>query len=758
MMGKMAEHIVTLAEGLASQQHSEFTTVEHILSALLSDKATIATLEKADVDVDSLKEETYQLIGELALTAPNGNNEPKQSLGFKRLIKHAEFQAMGGGVGIVDEGHLLLSIFSERDTQALFLLKKHNAVLLTIRRVLSHGTTSTSPGAIKKEQNKPEQEGWGVTPAGENDENGEAAPAEPSMLEQFTTNLNALAADGKIDPIIGRSSEILRAQQILCRRRKNNPLFVGQPGVGKTAIAEGIAKQIVEGNVPKRILNNIIFSLDMGALIAGTKFRGEFEERLKGVLAELETVEGAVLFIDEIHTIVGAGAAGGSAMDASNILKPALANGNLKCMGATTYQEYRGVFEKDKALARRFQKIDVKEPSIDETVLILQGLQSRYEEHHEVTFTVDALKTAAELSARYINDRFLPDKAIDVIDEAGAVECLRDDDERKSVIDTAEIEAMIAKIANIPPKQVSTDDRDVLRNISDDLKQVVFGQDKAIEELATAVKMGRAGLGNEDKPIGSFLFAGPTGVGKTEVSRQLAAIMGIELVRFDMSEYMERHTISRLIGAPPGYVGFDQGGLLTEAVNKNPHAVILLDEIEKAHPDVFNLLLQVMDHGTLTDTNGRSADFRNVVFIMTTNAGSAVSSRSTMGFVSQDHRSDGMEALKHVFSPEFRNRLDAVIQFDALEPSVITHVVDKFLLELTAQLKNKNVVMTVNKKGRTWLAVNGYDKLMGARPMARLIRESIKKGLADELLFGSLADGGTVEISANAKGLTFSIK
>jgi len=754
MMGKVAEHIITLAKSIANQQNSEYTTVEHVLSALLSNSSTITTLEKANVDVDSLKEDIYQTIGEFALTAQGDKNEHKQSLGFKRLIKNAEFQAMGGGVGVVDEGHLLLSIFSERDSHALFLLKKHNAELLTIRRVLSHGTTSTSPTSIKFGQNKPQKEDGEVYSDG-----GvvESESPEPSMLEQFTTNLNALAANGKIDPIIGRTSEILRAQQILCRRRKNNPLFVGQPGVGKTAIAEGIAKHIVEGSVPKRILNNIIYSLDMGALIAGTKFRGEFEERLKGVLAELESVEGAVLFIDEIHTIVGAGAAGGSVMDASNILKPALANGNLKCMGATTYQEYRGVFEKDKALARRFQKIDVKEPSIDETVLILQGLQSRYEEHHEVEFTVDALKAAADLSARYINDRFLPDKAIDVIDEAGAVECLRDD-ERKTVIDAVEIEAMIAKIANIPPTQVSTDDRDVLRNISDDLKQVVFGQDKAVEELATAVKMGRAGLGNEDKPIGSFLFAGPTGVGKTEVSRQLALLMGIELVRFDMSEYMERHTVSRLIGAPPGYVGFDQGGLLTEAVNKNPHAVILLDEIEKAHPDVFNLLLQVMDHGTLTDTNGRSADFRNVVFIMTTNAGSAVSSRSTMGFVAQDHRSDGMEALKHVFSPEFRNRLDAVIQFDPLEPSVITHVVDKFLHELTTQLKKKNVVMTVNKKGRAWLAVNGYDKLMGARPMARLIRESIKKGLADELLFGSLADGGTVEISANAQGLTFSIK
>jgi len=576
-------------------------------------------------------------------------------------------------------------------------------------------------------------------------------------LESFASNLNELARLGRIDPLIGRREEIERTIQILCRRRKNNPLLVGEAGVGKTAIAEGLAKMIVDGEVPEVLSKSTIYALDLGSLIAGTKYRGDFEKRLKAVLAQLRKERHAILFIDEIHTIIGAGAASGGVMDASNLIKPMLASGEMKCIGSTTYQEYRGIFEKDRALARRFQKIDVVEPTIEETYQILRGLKSRFEEHHEVKYADKALRVAVDLSARYINDRHLPDKAIDVIDEAGASQRLLPAAKRKKVINVTDIETIIAKIARIPPKTVSSSDKDTLRNLDRDLKLVVFGQDEAISTLATAIKMARAGLGNEQKPIGSFLFAGPTGVGKTEVTRQLAKIMGIELIRFDMSEYMERHTVSRLIGAPPGYVGFDQGGLLTDAILKHPHAVLLLDEIEKAHPDVFNLLLQVMDHGTLTDNNGRKADFRNVILVMTTNAGAELMERPSIGFTSQDHSSDGMEAIKRMFSPEFRNRLDMVVQFKPLTPVTIAQVVDKFLIELEAQLESKKVTLEVDTEGRTWLAGRGYDPKMGARPMARIIQEHIKRPLAEELLFGRLVNGGHVTVTADCDHLRVEI-
>ncbi|MGD8594640.1 MAG: AAA family ATPase, partial [Gammaproteobacteria bacterium] len=576
--------------------------------------------------------------------------------------------------------------------------------------------------------------------------------------ESYATNLNQMAMRGKIDPLIGRKDEIDRTLQVLCRRRKNNPLFVGEAGVGKTALAEGLAKRIVDGEVPEVISDAVIYSLDLGSLLAGTKYRGDFEKRLKAVLTQLKKQPGSILFIDEIHTIIGAGAASGGAMDASNLIKPVLASGELKCIGSTTYQEYRGIFEKDRALARRFQKIDVPEPSVEEAIQILDGLRSRFEEHHDVKFTRQALRSAVELAERYINERHLPDKAIDVIDEAGATQRLLPVSKRKKTIGAKDIEAVVAKIARIPPKQVSSSDIEGLRNLERDLKLVVYGQDEAITTLSSAIKMARAGLGVDQKPIGSFLFAGPTGVGKTEVTRQLAKIMGIELLRFDMSEYMERHTVSRLIGAPPGYVGFDQGGLLTEEINKHPHAVVLLDEIEKAHPDVFNLLLQVMDHGTLTDTNGRKADFRNVILIMTTNAGAELMARPSIGFTQQDHATDGMEMIKKTFTPEFRNRLDAIVQFKSLDATTISHVVDKFLYELENQLAEKKVIMHVDEEARQWLAEHGYDEKMGARPMARIIKENIKKPLAEELLFGQLANGGNVEVTVEDGKIKFELE
>jgi ATP-dependent Clp protease ATP-binding subunit ClpA len=644
----------------------------------------------------------------------------------------------------VTGANVLVAIFNEQESQAVYLLNSQDVHRLDVVNFIAHGISQVEDSDPAAEQRE------------EMDGGAEGAPA--SALESYASNLNELARADRIDPLVGRAFEIERAAQILCRRRKNNPLLVGEPGVGKTAIAEGLARMIVEEKVPEPLLDATVYSLDLGALLAGTKYRGDFEKRLKNLLSELRKQDNAILFIDEIHTIIGAGAASGGVMDASNLLKPMLASGELKCMGSTTFTEYRTIFEKDRALSRRFQKIDVVEPSVEDTVGILKGLKSRFEAHHNVVYTDAALKTAAELSARYINDRFLPDKAIDVIDEVGAWQRLRPEGERKETIDQADVEAIVAKIARIPPKQVSSSDKEVLQNLERDLKMTVFGQEDAIDTISAAIKLSRAGLKADHKPIGSFMFAGPTGVGKTEVSRQLARALGVELVRFDMSEYMERHTVSRLIGAPPGYVGFDQGGLLTEAVTKTPHCVLLLDEIEKAHPEVFNILLQVMDNASLTDNNGRKADFRNVIVIMTTNAGAEVLNKRTIGFTEQDQSTDGMEMLKKVFSPEFRNRLDGIIQFSALTPEVILGVVDKFLVELQAQLDEKAVVLDVDDGARRWLADKGYDKDMGARPMARLIQEQIKKPLAEKLLFGELADrGGQVRITAGDDGLVLTV-
>jgi ATP-dependent Clp protease ATP-binding subunit ClpA len=632
----------------------------------------------------------------------------------------------------VGPGNVLVSIFGEKQSQAVYLLGLQDITRLDVVHYLSHRVPKLQREKTNAEEGAPIEEGGG-------------AP-EPGALERFTTNLNTLAAEGSIDPLIGRELEIERTVQILCRRRKNNPLFVGEAGVGKTALAEGLARLIVERKVPEILRDCTIYALDMGSLIAGTKYRGDFEKRLKGVIAELKKQPGAILFIDEIHTVIGAGAASGGVMDASNLIKPVLQNGELRCIGSTTYTEFRGIFEKDHALARRFQKVDIVEPSKEETVAILRGLKSRFEEHHGVKYADEALVAAAELASRHINDRHLPDKAIDVIDEAGAHCRLQPEASRPKVVDVELIQNIVAKIARIPPKNVSASDRDALRTLERDLKLVIFGQDNAIEALAAAIKMSRSGLGDETKPIGSFLFSGPTGVGKTEVTRQLALTMGVELIRFDMSEYMERHTVSRLIGAPPGYVGFDQGGLLTEAITKNPHCVLLFDEIEKAHPEVFNLLLQVMDHGTLTDNNGRKADFRNVTIVMTTNAGAQEMSRASVGFTEQDHSSDGMEVIKKIFSPEFRNRLDAIIQFQPLDDKSIARVVDKLVLELEAQLEKNNVTIELEPAARDWIAAKGYDRSMGARPMARIIQEHIKRPLAEELLFGKLKDGGHVRV------------
>jgi ATP-dependent Clp protease ATP-binding subunit ClpA len=654
------------------------------------------------------------------------------------VLQRAVFHVQQSGRKEVAPGNVLVAIFGEKQSQAVYLLGLQDVTRLDVVHYLSHRVP------------KLHREKTGADDGASIEEGG--AGTEPGALERFTTNLNALAREGAIDPLIGRELEIERTVQILCRRRKNNPLFVGEAGVGKTALAEGLARLIVEGKVPEILRDCTIYALDMGSLIAGTKYRGDFEKRLKGVIAELKKQPGAILFIDEIHTVIGAGAASGGVMDASNLIKPVLANGELRCIGSTTYTEFRGIFEKDHALARRFQKIDVVEPTTAETVEILRGLKSRFEEHHGVTYADDALVAAAELASRHINDRHLPDKAIDVIDEAGAHCRLQPEAERQKVIDVELIQNIVAKIARIPPKNVSASDRDALRTLERDLKLVIFGQDQAIEALAAAIKMSRSGLGDERKPVGSFLFSGPTGVGKTEVTRQLALTMGVELIRFDMSEYMERHTVSRLIGAPPGYVGFDQGGLLTEAITKNPHCVLLFDEIEKAHPEVFNLLLQVMDHGTLTDNNGRKADFRNVTIVMTTNAGAQEMSRASVGFTQQDHSTDGMEVIKRIFSPEFRNRLDAIIQFAALDEKSIARVVDKLIVELEAQLEKNEVTIELEPAAREWIAARGYDKTMGARPMARIIQEHIKRPLAEELLFGKLKAGGHVRVDRAADG------
>jgi ATP-dependent Clp protease ATP-binding subunit ClpA len=742
MLSKELEFTLNLAFKEAREKSHEFMTVEHLLYALLGNPSAVEVLRACGADIEQLKKELVRFLDETTpLLSPEDTRETQPTLGFQRVLQRAVFHVQSSDRNEVTGANVLVAIFSEQESQAVYFLNKLNITRLDVVNYISHGISKVG------EQSDESLEG---TETGAEVEEGQKQP-----LESFASNLNELAAQGKIDPLIGRRPEVRRTIQILCRRRKNNPLFVGEAGVGKTALAEGLAKMIVEGEVPDVLLGSTIYSLDLGSLVAGTKYRGDFEKRFKAVLAQLRREQGAILFIDEIHTIIGAGAASGGVMDASNLIKPMLASGELKCIGSTTYQEFRGIFEKDHALSRRFQKIDISEPSVEETYEILKGLRPRFEEHHKVKYSPRALRAAAELADRYINDRHLPDKAVDVIDEAGASQRLRKPSRRKKTIGVGDIETIIAQMARIPAKTVTVSDKETLRNLERDLKMVVYGQDTAIETLASAIKMSRSGLGTSDRPIGSYLFAGPTGVGKTEVTRQLARIMGLDLVRFDMSEYMERHTVSRLIGAPPGYVGFDQGGLLTEAITKNPHVVLLLDEIEKAHPDVFNLLLQVMDHGTLTDNNGRKADFRNVILVMTTNAGAMEMSRPSIGFTTQDHTSDAMEAIRRIFTPEFRNRLDAIVQFNTLDPTVITQVVDKFIFELEAQLQEQQVTIEVDEAARLWLAEHGYDPRMGARPMARVIQQHIKKPLAEELLFGKLARGGHLIIRHREGGLEF---
>lgn len=740
MLSKDLEVTLNLAfKGARSKRH-EFMTVEHLLLALIDNDSAAGVLRACGADLAMLRKDLIEFVDSTTPLIPENDTEreTQPTLGFQRVLQRAVFHVQSSGKKEVTGANVLVAIFSEQESQAVYYLKQQSVARIDVVNFITHGISKVA--GHDDNHDEPSQE------MGEEGSLGVESQAQ-SPLESYATNLNEEAMLGRIDPLIGRQLEVERVSQILTRRRKNNPLLVGESGVGKTAIAEGLAKRIVDGDVPEVLAPSVVYSLDLGALLAGTKYRGDFEKRFKGLLAELKKQDHAILFIDEIHTIIGAGAASGGVMDASNLLKPLLTSGDLRCVGSTTFQEYRGIFEKDRALSRRFQKVDVNEPNVDDTYLILKGLKSRFEEHHNLRYTDTALKAAAELSERYIPDRFMPDKAIDVIDEAGAYQQLLSQSKRKKVIGVPDIEAVVAKIARIPPKSVSSSDRDQLRSLDDNLKMTVFGQNEAIEVLSTSIKLSRAGLNVADKPIGSFLFAGPTGVGKTELCKQLASTMGVELVRFDMSEYMERHTVSRLIGAPPGYVGFDQGGLLTEAVTKQPHCVVLLDEIEKAHPEVFNLLLQVMDHGTLTDNNGRKADFRNVILVMTTNAGAEEMSRASIGFKRQDHTTDGMEVIKKTFTPEFRNRLDSIIQFAALDIEVIKTVVDKFLVQLQSQLDDKRVTLNVADEAREWLAINGYDVKMGARPMARLIQEKLKKPLAEEVLFGDLSvSGGVVDV------------
>ncbi len=742
MLNNELEFTLNIAFKEAKEKRHEFMTVEHLLLSLLDNPAAGNVLQACDANIENLRNDLVEFIDETTPRIPEDETEreTQPTLGFQRVLQRAVFHVQSAGKTEVTGANVLAAIFSEQESQAVYFLRRENITRLDVINYISHGVSKFQADDMQ-DVNSPADD--------------DMLDSSESPLENYCLNLNRRAKQGKIDPLIGRHEEIQRTIQVLCRRRKNNPLLVGEAGVGKTAIAEGLARRIVDEEVPEAISDCVVYALDLGALLAGTKYRGDFEKRLKAVLKQLSQHEGAVLFIDEIHTIIGAGAASGGVMDASNLIKPLLANGELKCIGSTTYQEYRGIFEKDRALARRFQKIDISEPSVDETFEILKGLKSRLEEHHGVKFTIPSLKAAAELAAKYINDRFLPDKAIDVVDEAGAYQNLLTANKRKKIISVSEIEEVVAKIARIPIKKVSASDKDTLKNLERDLKLLVYGQDEAISSLSSAIKLARSGLREPQKPVGCFLFAGPTGVGKTEVTRQLANVLGIELLRFDMSEYMEKHTVSRLIGAPPGYVGYDQGGLLTEAVTKSPHSVLLLDEIEKAHPDVFNLLLQIMDHGTLTDTNGRQADFRHVILVMTSNAGAAEISRTSIGFNTQDNSNDGMESIKRQFSPEFRNRLDAIINFAPLEPDTIGLVVDKFIMELDEQLNNKGVSFTVEKEARDWLAEHGYDKAMGARPMARLIQENVKKPLADELLFGKLANGGHVTLKVKDGKLFF---
>ena len=732
MLSKELEQTLSQAFSHARKAGHEFLTIEHLLFALLENSQALTVLEACDVDITILQKELTSFLSDnLPILAEDSERETQPTLAFQRVLQRAVMHVQSSAGVEVTGANVLVSIFSEQQAQAVYLLQKQDVKRLDVVNAISQ---STDEGPLNLQADIDIEQG-----EGDNESN--------NPLSLYATNLNTLAIAGKIDPLIGREYEVERTLQILCRRRKNNPLFVGEAGVGKTALAEGLARRIVLNEVPDILSDAVIYSLDMGALVAGTKYRGDFEKRLKALLREIKEKSGAILFIDEIHTLIGAGSAGNSAMDAANLLKPLLATGELKCIGSTTYQEYRGIFEHDHALTRRFQKIDVSEPSVEETKKILKGLKVGLEEHHDVRYTIAAIEQAAELSDRYINDRFLPDKAIDVLDEVGAAQRILPKSKRKKMIGVNDIQAIVAKIARIPAKTVNDTDKDTLRNLEKNLKHVIFGQDEAIATLSSAIKMGRSGLGHPERPTGAFLFTGPTGVGKTEVTRQLAHNLGVELIRFDMSEYMESHTVSRLIGAPPGYVGYDQGGLLTEAVSKQPHAVLLLDEIEKAHPDVFNLLLQVMDHGTLTDNNGRKADFRHVVLVMTSNAGAHEMGRASMGFTEQNHQADGMEVIKRAFTPEFRNRLDGIIQFKSLAKAAILRVADKAVLELEMLLHEKNVTLEVEDEAREWLAENGYDQSMGARPMARLVQEKIKRPLADELLFGKLSKGGHARIT-----------
>ena len=739
MLNRELEDTLSQAFQSASTSRHEFLTVEHLLLALIDNRHAFEVLAACGADFDALVNQLHNFLKETTPQLPENveASETQPTLGFQRVLQRAVFHVQSSGKTEVTGANVLVAIFSEQESQAVYFLKMQGIERLDVVNFLSHGVSESESDDQQQSassESKDEQK-------------------QESALSKYAINLNKQAAEGQIDPLVGRDAEVERVVQILSRRRKNNPLLVGEAGVGKTAIAEGLAKLIIEEQVPDVIADSVVYSLDLGALVAGTKYRGDFEKRLKSLLNEIKDQREAILFIDEIHTIIGAGATSGGSMDASNLLKPLLSSGQLRCIGSTTYQEFRGIFEKDRALARRFQKVDVLEPSAEDTYQILKGLRSRFEEHHEIRYTDAALKSAAEMADRYINEKHLPDKAIDVIDEAGAYQRLIPEEDRVEAIDVPQIEAIVAKIARIPPKSVSASDKQQLAKLDTNLKMVVLGQDEAIDNLSAAIKLSRAGLKEPNKPVGSFLFAGPTGVGKTEVTSQLARILGIELIRFDMSEYMERHTVSRLIGAPPGYVGFDQGGLLTEAVTKSPHAVVLLDEIEKAHPEVFNLLLQVMDNGTLTDNNGRKADFRNVILIMTTNAGAEDMGRASFGFAKQDHSSDGMEAIKRLFTPEFRNRLDSIVQFKALTREIVRGVVDKFLMELQVQLDDKKVSIHASDEACDWLAEHGYDEKMGARPMRRLIQEKIKKPLAEKILFGELSEeGGSVEIVVNQDG------
>ena len=750
MLSRELEVTLNLAFKDARNKRHELMSVEHLLLALLDNVSAVSVLKACGGDIEKLRSELEEFLEATTPLIPKNetDRETQPTLGFQRVLQRAVFHVQSSGRKEVDGANVLVAIFSEQESHAVFLLKQQDVNRIDIVNYIAHGVTKNG-----------EESGEGPHSEGEAAEIGEDGEKQASALESYATNLNEQAKKGLIDPLVGRGEEVERVIQTLSRRRKNNPLLVGESGVGKTAIAEGLAKLIVDGQVPEIIKDSTVHALDLGALLAGTKYRGDFEKRLKSLLNELKETPHQILFIDEIHTIIGAGAASGGVMDASNLLKPLLASGEIRCIGSTTYQEYRGIFDKDRALSRRFQKIDVNEPNVDDTYEILKGLKTRFEEHHKLKYTNKSLRSAAELADKYINDRFMPDKAIDVIDEVGAYQQLQPPSKRKKQISVSDIEQMVAKIARIPPKNVSSSDKESLRDLETNLKMTIFGQDEAIQTLGSAIKLSRAGLKEDGKPIGSFLFAGPTGVGKTEVCRQLASIMGIELLRFDMSEYMERHTVSRLIGAPPGYVGYDQGGLLTEAITKQPHCVLLLDEIEKAHPEVFNLLLQVFDHGTLTDNNGRKADFRNVIIIMTTNAGAQEMTRSSIGFQTQDHSTDGMEIIKKMFTPEFRNRLDAIIQFDSLTPEVIKTVVDKFLVEIQVQLDSKKVQLEVSNEAREWLATNGYDENMGARPMQRLIQNKIKKELAEDILFGKLSDnGGVVHVTVRDGDLALDIE